>query len=83
VDYYFLLQGIFLTQGSNLCLQYWQVDSLPLGHQGSPKAAIPLKKEAKNDVFPGIIPTLYTGCGKKEGKISFLKAPSLLYIDFS
>ena len=31
--YHFLLQGIFWTQGSNLCLLsllHWQVDSLPL-----------------------------------------------------
>ena len=28
----FLLQGIFLTQGPNLCLLHWQVDSLPLSH---------------------------------------------------
>ena len=27
--------GIFLDQGSNLCLLHWQVDSLPLSHQGS------------------------------------------------
>ena len=33
---HFLLQGIFLTQGSNPCLLHWQVDSLPLNHQGSP-----------------------------------------------
>ena len=36
---YFLLQGIFLTQGSNLCLlhlRHWQADSLPLYHPGSP-----------------------------------------------
>ena len=36
----FLLQGIFPTQGLNLCLlslRHWQVDSLPLSHQGSPK----------------------------------------------
>jgi len=35
----FLLQGIFLTQGSNphlLSLLHWQVDSLPLSHLGSP-----------------------------------------------
>ena len=32
----FLLQGIFLTEGSNPCLLHWQVDSLPLSHQGSP-----------------------------------------------
>ena len=28
--------GIFLDQGSNLCLLYCQADSLPLSHQGSP-----------------------------------------------
>ena len=33
---YFLLQGIFPTQGLNPCLLHWQVDSLPLSHQGSP-----------------------------------------------
>ena len=36
VGCYFLLQGIFLTQGSNLCLLHWQADSLLLSHQGSP-----------------------------------------------
>ena len=33
-----LLQGIFLTQGSNpylLCLWQWQMDSLPLSHLGN------------------------------------------------
>ena len=29
--------GIFLDQGSNLCLLHWQEDSLPLSHQGSPQ----------------------------------------------
>ena len=36
----FLLQGIFPTQGSNVCLLcplHWQADSLPLSHLGSPK----------------------------------------------
>ena len=35
--YHYLLQGIFLTQGLNLCLLcllHWQVDSLPLCHPG-------------------------------------------------
>ena len=35
---HFLLQGIFLTQGSNPCplhLLHWKADSLPLSHQGS------------------------------------------------
>ena len=35
VSYHFLLQGIFLTQGSNQCLLHWQAGSLPLSHQGS------------------------------------------------
>ena len=33
---HFLLQGIFLTQGSNKHLLHWQADSLPLSHQESP-----------------------------------------------
>ena len=36
VGCHFLLQGIFPTQGLNLCLRHWQVDSLPLSHLGSP-----------------------------------------------
>ena len=28
--------GIFPDQGSNPCLLHWQVDSLPLSHEGSP-----------------------------------------------
>ena len=37
--YHALLQGIFLTQGSNLCLfclLNWQAGSLPLGPPGKP-----------------------------------------------
>ena len=37
--YHFLLQGIFLTQGSNprlWHLLHWQAESLPLSHLGSP-----------------------------------------------
>ena len=30
--------GIFPDQGSNPCLLQWQVDSLPLSHQGNPRA---------------------------------------------
>ena len=33
---HFLLQGIFLTQGSSQCLLHWQGDSLSLSHQASP-----------------------------------------------
>ena len=38
-DCHFLLQVIFLTQGSNLCLSsflHWQVHSLPLAPQNTP-----------------------------------------------
>ena len=35
-----LLQGIFLDQGLNLHLLYWQVDALPLSHQGSSQRVI-------------------------------------------
>ena len=35
IECHFLLQGLFLTQGWNLCLQHllhWKVDSLPMSH---------------------------------------------------
>ena len=35
VGCHLLLQGIFLTQGLNLSLLYWQSDSFPLSHLGS------------------------------------------------
>ena len=35
VGCHFLLQGIFLTQGWNLCFLHGQADSLPLGYLGS------------------------------------------------
>ena len=47
VGCYFLLQGIFLTQGSNpqlLCLLHWQVDSLPLVPSGKPTGSKCQKK---------------------------------------
>ena len=33
-------QVIFPTQGLNLCLLHWQVDSLPLSHLGRPVACV-------------------------------------------
>ena len=44
VGCYFLLQGIFPTQGSNLSLL---VNSLPLSHQGSPSWLLQYVKEGK------------------------------------
>ena len=37
MDYHFLLQGTFPTQGSNPCLLHWQVGSLPLASPGKPE----------------------------------------------
>ena len=50
---YFLLQGIFPTQGWNqrlLWLLLWQVDSLSLSHLGSPmlRQVVNLKKKQHN-----------------------------------
>ena len=35
VGWYSVLQGVFLTEGSNSRLVHWQANSLPLSHQGS------------------------------------------------
>ena len=40
VGCHFLLQGIFPTQGVNLCLLHWQADSLPLSRQGNTRTAV-------------------------------------------
>ena len=40
MDCHSLLQGIFLTQGSNLCFLHWQADSLPLSHWEAQKTQI-------------------------------------------
>ena len=41
-------QGIFLIQGWNLCLLYWQVDSLPHSHLGNPqKKHFPEEKSSR------------------------------------
>ena len=41
------LQGMFLTQGSNLCLLLWQEGSLPLSHQGGPKYKVRKVRKVK------------------------------------
>ena len=48
-----LLQGIFLTQGSNLCflhLLHWQADSLPLAPPGNENALKMLRKYPKREL---------------------------------
>ena len=55
MGYHFLLQGLFLTQGSSLPLLHWQADSLPLAPPG------------KSFLFcycPGLIP----GSGRSPGE---------------
>ena len=49
VGCHFLLQGIFPTQGSNLCLLcllHWQVDSLPLVPPGKPHLILTISLKA-------------------------------------
>ena len=43
--------GIFLDQGSNPCLLHWQVDSLPLSHQESPKLSHSYRKPLCTSYF--------------------------------
>ena len=62
---HFLLQVIFPSQGSNLSLQHWQVDSLPMSHQGSPPLkymCLKQKLEQKSESPGGLMKTLITGC---------------------
>ena len=40
--------SIFLNWGLNLNLLYWQADSLPLSHQGSPRCALGARKKDFN-----------------------------------
>ena len=51
VGCHFLLQGIFPTQGLNQDRLCQQVDSLPLGHLGSPLAILCMAEFAPHHVF--------------------------------
>ena len=54
-------RGVFPGQGSNPCLLHWQVDSLPLSHQGSPPCYFKRKKgTAPSSHACGIQPTHYS-----------------------
>ena len=52
---HFLLQGIFLMQGSNAHLLHWQVNSLPLSHLGSPGSAFKCIKIVLCISLPGLL----------------------------
>ena len=57
VGCHFLLQGIFLTQGSNLCLLHWQEDSLPLSLLGSPLNDLLMARMRISLLSPALRPT--------------------------
>ena len=79
VGCHFLLQGIFLIQGSNphlLSLLHWQVDSLPLSHLGSSTMGLLLSSSFCSSYdfllwFPAVID--YSPC----------LSPVLFYLSFS
>ena len=74
---HFLLQGIFLTQGSNPYLFYllhWQVDSLPLHHLGSP--VLVLRAATVNYHKPGDLSHINSFCHSSGGKKSEIKVDS-------
>ena len=50
VAFHLLLQGIFLTQGSNPSILYWQADALPLSPMGSPKCQSVFHKTLKETI---------------------------------
>ena len=58
-----LLWEIFLTQGSNLQLLHWQVDSLPLSHQGGQHVCICIDTHTHTHtpthIYNGILPVHY------------------------
>ena len=55
VSCYFLLQGIFLDQGLDPCLLHWQVDYLPLSHQGRPSIDRRMDKEDVAHIYNGLL----------------------------
>ena len=58
MDCHFLLLGIFLTQGLNLYILHWQVDSIPLSHQGSPNLSTRINIKVTDEIH--IIKTCIT-----------------------
>ena len=48
VGCHFLLQEIVLLQGSNPHLLHWQVDSLPLNHQGTPSRSFQITNSGED-----------------------------------
>ena len=79
VGWYFLLQGIFPTQGSNPRLLHWQADSSPLSHWGSPSLCglYLIYINSQNEKFKYLINSLFVNINNigffiKKKKKSFL-----------
>ena len=70
---HFLLWGISPTQGSNLFLLHWQVDSLQLSHQESPKVVI-LITQLSPTPHQTLLPTIYRhrDTGSSVSKLTFV-----------
>ena len=61
-----LLQGIFPTQRSNLCLLLWQGNSLPLNHLGSPYMHIHTNKYVCVGIYTELAMLGISNCLKKK-----------------
>ena len=96
VGRHFLLQGIFLTQGSNPNLLHWQADPSPLSHQESPQICMysfgctGLQHEGYSDVAmwdsfppPGIEPGPPTLGAQKLTLWTTREDPTQLSVQFS
>ena len=59
--------GIFLYQGSNLCLLHWLRDSLPLSHQGSPLTGV-CKKDHQQGPTAEHVELCAVLCGSLDGR---------------
>ena len=70
VDHHALLQGVFLTQGSNLtllCLRHWQAASLPLVPSGGFPGGSAGKEAACKAGDLGSIPGMQRSPGERKG----------------
>ena len=73
MDYHALLQGISPTWGLDpnfLCLLHWEVDSLPLHHQGDLPGGAVVKNPPSNAGDPGSIPGRGTKIPHATGQLS-------------
>ena len=76
VGCYFLLQGIFLTQGLNLHHLHWQADSLPVSHLGSPSLAREVNKinsqfSSTDNGWLKAVEIVYSKCSKNPAQESY------------